>query len=243
MGRSVGRPSDRARAGSIRHGRTLGAYPQIVAPNDYAQAADAGRKAVARWLAHPETRAILEEYGPALRDFVPLKCAPDQVAATDLGFAAGSWPGTCGWWRPPGVPAWDPDGPPLKWRIYVDRTNPALTSGDWSAGWPEELSAEIRNQRHEYVGWLRERLVVLAKALSDAGAPVDPGSALDICALAQLTLCPPDLTRSPNELVAGLNLFAPFAIGCWATRSLSTITTPAVSTGVGHDRTTEVPAR
>jgi hypothetical protein len=148
----------------------------------------------------------------ALSDLVPCELAPDHVAVTDLGLAASIWPlKGRGWLRPDGVPPMDPDKPPSQWPVLVDLTDPRITSGPWSAGWPM-LPEDDRASFHAFVGIVRGALVALASDLVAAGVPVDPGSALDICALAQLSICWIDFTRPIAELVADLNLGAPFAI-------------------------------
>lgn len=178
--------------------------------DDFAKAEQAGRDVVTRFLSHPKAAAVITEHRDAVRDLVPDVMAPDQWGATDLGQAAGIWPATgSAWVRSEARPLLGSDH--SRWPVLVDSTDPRITSGPWSAGWPT-LAEDTRAQLRSLIEPVRDALVALADDLAQAGVPVDPGSALDICALAQLTICNFDLTRPAAELVAEMNLSAPFAI-------------------------------
>jgi hypothetical protein len=182
-------------------------------PLDAIDKADqAAREAIIALLSHAHTAAIITAHADALRALVPYAFAPDQVAVTDLGMASSIWPATgIAWLRPEGVPARGPVKPPSDWPVLVDQNDSRLTSGPWAAGWPG-LPEDERAKLHAYVGEVRAALVALANDLADAGAPVDPGSPLDICVLAQLSICWTDFTRPVAELAANMNHGAPFAV-------------------------------
>lgn len=170
---------------------------------------DAGRQVALRVLQHPKASQILAAYGARLRDRVPTELAPDQIAVTDLALAVGSWPERSGWLRPEGVPPLDPGDPPPSFPIYQDRTDPRLTAGPWSAGWPE-LPETNRQELQEFVGELHSLVTDEAQRLVEAGVPVDPASPLDLSVLVQVALL--DVRGSPEQVIAALNLSPPYAL-------------------------------
>jgi hypothetical protein len=170
---------------------------------------DSGRAVALRILQHPMAADILERYGPPIRDRVPEELAPDQFTVTDLGLAVGTWPELTGWLRPEGVPALLPGDPLPNFPVYVDNADPRLTAGPWCAGWPG-LPAKNREELHDFVGALRSLVVAEARALGEAGVPVDPGSPLDLSLLIQLALL--DRGGTPEDVVSELNLLPPYAL-------------------------------
>lgn len=160
----------------------------MTATSPHRQAEQAGRRAAEHWVAHPKTHGIIEANNAALACLVLTDIAPNQLAVTDLALAAASWPGSALWWRP---------------------TGPEV--GPWTSGWPG-LPEDQRASLMGYAGRVRAALVDLAEKLKEAAAPIDPAAATDLVVLAQLALLAIPWERTPAEIVATLNVPAPFAV-------------------------------